>query len=225
MICMVTEVIDVKNRGDGADEQILRASAVVDGGGLVGFATETVYGIACAAEPEAIARLDSVKGRSPEKRYSLHISGPAEIDRYVPRISAPALRLLRRAWPGPLTAVFELDEGALQGQRAVVGDGAFDILYRGGTIGVRCPDCWSAGRLLGAAKSPIVAPSANLSGEAPATTAGEVLAAFDGKIEIILDTGPTKYKKSSTVVKITDAGTTILREGVFSRDDINEMTL
>ncbi len=221
---METEVIALT--GDKFDiEKIQAAARVLDKGGLVVFPTETVYGIGCRVRADSISRLDEIKGRSGGKRYTLHIPDPQAVARYVPTIPLKGRKLIANGWPGPLTIVFELDREALGQQRGVFGDDAFDVLYEDGTIGIRCPDNRIARQLLRFATEPIVAPSANLDGKAPATDAGEVLAQLDGRIDVLFDGGESKYKKSSTVVKMVGGEPTVLREGVYSEKDIAQMSL
>ena len=224
-MAMKTEVVKLTEDGGNA-EKIRSAAKIIDQGGLVAFPTETVYGIACAATAKSIARLDEVKGRSVDKRYSLHIAESENINRYVPAMAASAQRLIRKVWPGPLTAVFELDESAIAKQRKVVPKEAFGILYWDNSIGVRCPDNPVARQLLGFTTLPIVAPSANMTGQQPATDAMGVLSQLDGRVDMVLDAdslAPCRLKRSSTVVKIARQGLCVLREGALSKREIMEM--
>ncbi len=221
---MKTEVVRLTAENPDI-EKIEAAARALDEGKLVAFGTETVYGIGCRAQADTIGRLDEIKGRAAGKRYTLHIPDPENVARYVPKVPLRGRKLVANGWPGPLTIVFELDDEALQQQRGLVGDDAFGVLYEDSTIGIRCPDNEIARQLLSSAAEPIVAPSANLVGGAPATDAGAVFEQFDGKIDIILDGGECKYKKSSTVVKMAAGEPVILREGVYTGKDIAEMSL
>lgn len=221
---MKTEVVSLTAENPDI-EKIQAAARALDAGRLVAFGTETVYGIGCRVRADSIRRLDEVKGRSGGKRYTLHIPDPQAVARYVPTIPLRGRKLIANGWPGPLTIVFELDREALGQQRGVFGDDAFGVLYENGTVGIRCPDNRIAQELLRWAAEPIVAPSANLDGKAPATDADGVLAQLDGRIDILLDGGECKYKKSSTVVKMAGGQPIMLREGVYSAKDIAEMSL
>ena len=96
--------------GGGDAKKIATAAKVLDEGGLVGFPTETVYGIGCAVRRESVGRLDEVRGQRGGKPYTLHIGKKDDVFRYVPNITARGRKLIERYWPGPLTLVFELDE-------------------------------------------------------------------------------------------------------------------
>ena len=203
--------------------KIKEAAALVDAGGLVAFPTETVYGIACRVKDDSLAKLDNLKGRTADKRYTLHLGQKSEITKYVPTIRLKARKLMQNAWPGPLTIVFELDEQDLQKQQSSLHRQVFESLYKDGSIGVRCPDNPIASILLRLSHNPVAAPSANVTGLDPATEPEQVLAQFEGRIDLLLDAGPCKYKKDSTVTKVGKTGLEILRKGVYSQTDLEAL--
>ncbi len=219
---MTARVVKIDGSADD-DRRLKEAAQFLDDGGLVAFPTETVYGIACPVRRDALSRLDAVKGRSAEKHYTLHIGAPEAYRDYVPKVSLRAQKLIQQAWPGPLTLVFELEPIDLSKQKERFDAYEADILYKNGSIGVRCPDNTTASRLLNAATSPIVAPSANQAGEPPATEAGQVIDQLAEHIDLILDGGPCRYRQSSTVAKITDRAVEVLREGVYPKLQVQEM--
>ncbi len=204
-------------------EHLAAAAEVVDAGGLVAFPTETVYGIACRATLDAVARLDSLKGRDADKHYTLHIGRNDAYRVYVPKTDRRVENLIGRAWPGPLTLVFGLHPVELSRQKGQVGTDAFDILYKDGSIGIRCPQHPAAAMLLQLTRHPVVAPSANLGGHDPATEADEVLDQLGDQVDVILDGGPCRYRRSSTVARVGRHGVEVLREGVYSEMDLRSM--
>jgi protein-tyrosine phosphatase len=204
--------------------EIKEAAALVDAGGLLAFATETVYGIACRVKTDSLAKLDRLKGRDHTKHYTLHIGQKSELDKYVPTIGLRAEKLIKNAWPGPLTIVFELDKKDIDKQQEKLEREVFEGLYKDNSLGIRCPDSPIAAMLLQTTSNPVVAPSANITGQAPAVDADQVLAQLSGQIELLLDTGPCRYKKSSTVVKIGKKGLEILRPGVYSRAELEALS-
>jgi protein-tyrosine phosphatase len=204
--------------------KITEAAQLVDAGGLVAFPTETVYGIACRVKTDSLIKLDNLKGRGPEKYYTLHISRKSDVEKYLPTIGLKAQKLIKNAWPGPLTIVFELDAQDIEKQRTGLEREVFESLYKDNSIGIRCPDNAIATMLLQTTKHPVVAPSANITGQAPAADAKQVLAQFSGQIELLLDAGSCKYKKSSTVVKIGKKGLEILRAGVYPQAEIEALS-
>lgn len=205
-------------------EKIKEAAALIDAGGLVAFPTETVYGIACRIRRDSLAKLDNLKGRDSDKHYTLHIGHKDDVNKYVPTIGLRAQKLLRNAWPGPLTMVFELNEKDINKQQQNLEKEVFEGLYKNNSIGVRCPDNPIATMLLQQTNNPVVAPSANITGDAPAIDADRVYARFSGQIDMLLDAGPCKFKKSSSVVKIGKKGLGILRLGVYSWADLEVLS-
>lgn len=210
--------------GSEADIERLQAAAnVVDAGGLVVFPTETVYGIACRAGKKALARLDDVKGRDTEKHYTLHIGRSDLYRTYVPRTDRRVENLIRRAWPGPLTLVFKLHASELSRQKDQIAEEAFQIVYKNGSIGIRCPQHPAAAMLLQLTTGPVVAPSANRAGCEPATEVDQALTQLADQVDVILDGGPCKYGQSSTVARVGRDGVEVLREGVYSKRDLEAM--
>jgi L-threonylcarbamoyladenylate synthase len=204
--------------------KIKKAARLIDDGNLVAFPTETVYGIASRVANDSLKLLSKVKNRTPDKYYALHIDKPEKIDQFVPSIGLRAKKLVQKALPGPLTIVFQLQPEDIEIQRQKIDKEVFDNLYLNNSIGIRCPDHPVASKLLSCTKFPVVAPSANLTGQPPAVDAQQVFDSLNGKIPLILDGGPCKYKKNSTVAKITSRDITVLREGVFTQNDIEKMS-
>lgn len=207
-----------------AVREIKEAARVIDTGGLVVFPTETVYGIACRAAPEPLAKLSSLKERAAEKYYTLHIGPKLDVYKYVPAISPVGRQLMKKGWPGPLTIIFELSDAELAEQRSLLGENMCEIIYKDNSIGIRCPDNVIASLLLSHTEHPVVAPSANFAGQTPATDGAAALAQLDGRVDMIIDGGPCKYGLASTIVKINASGVNILRQGIYDRRDIEAMS-
>lgn len=221
---METKVIKL-DAGNVDASAIKEAAKVIDAGGLVAFPTETVYGIGCRVSNETLARLNQLKGRPADKYYTLHIANASDVSRYVPTIGLRAKKLIKNAWPGPLTMVFELGDRDIEQQKAKLPREVFDNLYRDSSTGIRCPDNVIASMLLSQAKFPVVAPSANISGQSPAVDAKQVIEQFSGQLDMVLDAGPCKYAKSSTVAKISKTGIEVLRQGVYSESQLLDMAM
>jgi L-threonylcarbamoyladenylate synthase len=220
---METKVVKLDvNKIDAA--VIQQAAALIDAGGLVAFPTETVYGIGCRVNNASLAKLNQLKNRPADKYYTLHIANPDDASKYVPTMGLRASKLVRTGWPGPLTIIFELDAQDIKFQKAKLQHDVFDNLYRDGSIGIRCPDNPIATKLLSLATSAVVAPSANIAGGAPAVDANQVIEQFTGQLDMVLDGGPCKFAKSSTVAKLSKSGVQILRQGVLPESQVLEMS-
>ena len=202
---------------------IKEAAELIDAGGLVAFPTETVYGIACRARSDSLAKLAGLKDRTAEKHFTLHIAEPRCVNKYVPTIRLNAQKLIRGAWPGPVTVVFELDGADINKQQKNLDRDIFQSLYKNDSIGIRCPDHAVATMLLQQVNAPVVAPSANLAGKPPAVNAEQVLSRLAGRIDMLLDAGPSKYELNSTVVKMGKRGFEILRPGVCSEEQLKTL--
>ncbi len=203
---------------------IREAAACLAAGGLVVFPTETVYGIgACATEPKALARLRSVKGRQETKPFTVHIGCRTALEQYVPDPGEMGRRLSQKAWPGPLTLVFQVDDPT---QAPVIRESGIEhvgALYYQGTIGIRYPDDHTAADLLTEVRGAVVAASANSAGATPAVDAEQALRALDGKVDLLIDAGRTRYGTASTIVRVTEIGYAVLREGVLDERTVRRL--
>lgn len=169
------------------------------------FPTDTVYGVgAHALLPEAVARLYTAKVRPEGKAIPLLLADAADIERVSLDLPPLASRLIAAFWPGALTLVVPRSAWLP------------DIVTAGGpTVAVRLPDHPAPRALARALGAPLAATSANLSGQAEATTAAEVLAQLDGRIELLLDGGVCAGGVASTVLDLTVHPPAILRAGAL----------
>lgn len=189
--------VDPKNP---EEEKIREAAKVIEAGGLVAFPTETVYGLgANALDLRAVLRIYEAKNRPPDNPVITHIASREDAYRLARDVPSDAEKLMDAFWPGPLTLLLKK---------------AKDIPRLGGLdeITIRMPANKIALALIAASK-PLAAPSANLSGRPSPTTAEHVLEDLDGRIEMILDGGPTAVGVESTVLDMTKKPYRILRPG------------
>ncbi|MCJ7543822.1 MAG: L-threonylcarbamoyladenylate synthase [Phycisphaerae bacterium] len=195
-----------------------RGAAALGRGELVGFATETVYGVAAAANlSAAMDRLRELKNR-PQRPFSVHLAQPQDAALYVAGIPPVAQRLIAKAWPGPLTLL--LPVGERLAERRFDQAGLYEVLCWQDKIGLRCPDLPVAREMLAGVPWPVVAPSANLPGAKSPRSAADVLAALDGRIDLLIDSGPTRYGADSTLVAVEGDSWHLVRQGVYSAKDI-----
>lgn len=210
---MVTERIQIQ-AADPQTDALKKAIDIIGAGGLVAFPTETVYGIACRVSQAALTRLDKVKQRARDKRYTLHIGDKTHLTRFLPRTSLMAGKLARIAWPGPLTLIFDVPPETYA--NAAEQESMSLLTDHQSTLGVRCPDHAVAAALLTGCPWAVVAPSANKSGQSPAVNGEQVAEALGDNIDLILDAGPCPIQQSSTVARVRAQGVHVLREGAVS---------
>ena len=202
----ITERLDASQK-----EDIARAAAILRSGGTVAFPTETVYGLgANALSAEAVEKIFFAKQRPHWDPLIVHV---CDLDMLAQVATTPlyptARKLIEKFWPGPLTVL-------LPRTHAVP-----DAVTAGRPlVGVRMPAYSVALQLIREAGIPIAAPSANTFGHISPTTAAHVLADLDGRIDAILDGGPTTVGLESTVVEIDDLGVIIYRPGGVSLESL-----
>lgn len=185
---------------------LLVASKAVAEGGIIGYPTDTVYGLGCNPfNHHAINRVISAKGgRSKPLPVLVKSVRDAEL---IVDFSVNARKLAATFWPGPLTMVL----GAKTQDST--------ILASSGTIGVRSPGHALCLNLLGMCSGLLVGTSANKTGQAPATTASEVAQAFGDEIDLVVDGGKSALGVASTVVDLSN-DFLLLREGPISREEL-----
>ncbi|MEM9343976.1 MAG: L-threonylcarbamoyladenylate synthase [Pseudomonadota bacterium] len=182
---------------------VSEAAALLRAGGLVAFATETVYGLgANARDGQAVARVYEAKGRPSFNPLIVHVP-TVDAARSIAVFDDAAERLAEAFWPGPLTLVLPLARQA--GLSGLVTAGL-------DTVAVRVPEHPVARELLAEAGVPVAAPSANVSGQVSPTTADHVFDGLSGRIDAVLDAGPCEVGLESTIVA-TGSAPTLLRSG------------
>ena len=206
--------VELTTRAIKADADAIGIAArCLDEGGLVAFPTETVYGLgADATNGEAIARLYAAKGRPAFNPLIAHVAN-ADAARKIASFDAAADALARAFWPGPLTLVLPKAQGCPVSELATAG---LD------SVAVRVPDHPVAHGLIAALGKPVVAPSANKSGHVSPTTAEHVRADLAGRIDLIVDGGPTSVGLESTIVACLGEPV-LLRPGGISRAQIERV--
>ncbi|AKB84711.1 L-threonylcarbamoyladenylate synthase [Methanococcoides methylutens] len=189
-----------------------KAADIIREGGTVAFPTETVYGLgADALNADAVLKIFKAKGRPADNPLIVHIANKDQCSELAEEISADALKLMDKFWPGPLTLILKA--------KNIVPDvttGGLD------TVGLRMPENPVAIELIKRSERPIAAPSANTSGSPSPTTARHVIQDLDGKIDAILDGGAAEIGLESTVVDMTGKVPTILRPGHVTSEDIKK---
>ena len=201
---MTTEVLRVDREHPDAGA-IERAASCLRRGGLVAFPTETVYGLGVhALDRAALLRLFEAKQRPANDPLIVHVASLEDARGLVSDVPEWARQLAARFWPGALTLVMRRAPAV-----------PLEVTAGLETVAVRVPSHPVARALLQAARLPIAAPSANLFSRPSPTTAAHVLEDLDGRIDMIVDGGPTDLGVESTVVDVTTDPPVILRPGMI----------
>lgn len=198
----------ITRRLNASEAGIAAAAALLREGGLVALPTETVYGLAAdATSGAAVAGIYAAKERPRFNPLIAHLPDLAAAQRQG-LFDANALALARAFWPGPLTLVVPVSAGCT----------VCDLARAGlDTVALRVPSHPVAKAVLAQAGRPVAAPSANRSGRISATSAAHVLADLDGRIDAVLDAGPTEIGIESTIVACLTGAPRLLRPGGIPR--------
>ena len=166
---------------------------------VVSFPTDTVYGIACICDEEAISKMKWVKGRDEKKPFPMMVSNKKQIDE-IAEVNETASKVIECFMPGALTIVLKKKE--------IIPDSVTNGQH---TIAIRMPDDETVLKILEEA-GPLLVTSANLSGQMAGHTSEEVLMQLDGRISCILE-GISGRSEASTIVDCSGNDVKILREG------------
>jgi L-threonylcarbamoyladenylate synthase len=194
------------------ESKICLAADLIKKGCLVAFPTETVYGLgADALNAKAVLDLFRAKRRPLDNPPIVHVCDVKNVYRLVKEVPADAEKLMKEFWPGPLTLIFRRS------------DTVPSVTVAGlDTVAIRMPGHNVALALIRESGCPIAAPSANLAGRPSPTLAEHVLTDLDGRIDAVLDAGPTSVGVESTVLDLTVVPPQVLRPGGVSYEALKE---
>jgi L-threonylcarbamoyladenylate synthase len=184
-------------------------------GGLIVYPTDTFYGLgADCFSAVALSRIYEVKGRPLSKALPVLVADAETVRRLAAEIPPDFDRLAAAFWPGPLTLILK---AAFDLPAELVGPDR--------TIGVRLPAVVWLRDLIRAAGFPVVATSANISGEGEIDTGEEAIREFGGKVDLIVDGGKTTGGRPSTVIDLSSGEPILRRAGAIPRAQIDKVVL
>lgn len=196
------------------DNTIIEISNAIKRGKIVVFKTDTVYGLGTNAfDEKACKKVYEVKGRPEQKPLCLLISDISMLKEIVDSINPVEQKLIDSFWPGPLTIKFKKKENVLP-----------DLISAGDEfVRIRLLKNGLAYSLIKTAGIPIVAPSANLSGNPTGTIIKNIIGELNGKVDYILDSGNVNDNTTSTIVEVKDDKVIIIREGKIKKEEIEKI--
>lgn len=215
---MSAVTIDLKNTDDLRDV-VHRAVETISAGKILAVPTETVYGLAVSAlKPDAVQRLREIKNGDATQPLPLALRSHEEALDYAPDMNRLARRLSQRCWPGPITLVVngKHPDSVLRRLDPTVQN----AVVPNGTVGLRVPAHELTLQILRLCAGPVILTSASRNGDAAAADGASVAESLGDDVDVILNDGPTRFEKPSSVVSVVDDQFQILKEGV-----VNQKTL
>jgi tRNA threonylcarbamoyl adenosine modification protein (Sua5/YciO/YrdC/YwlC family) len=192
-------------------DAIEEAATWIRNGGVVAIPTDTLYGLACDPfRADAVSRLFAVKGRAAGQALPLIAADAAQVAVHLGAVPPLGARLAQRFWPGPLTLIVVAPASLVR-----------DVTGNTGTVGVRVPADAVARAIAAACGRPITATSANVSGQPATSDPDDIERTLGDRIDLLIDTGPTRGGAPSTIVDVTSAEPRLVRDGAIPWDEIH----
>lgn len=208
---MNTRHIVIKTEKD--IEGIKQAAEILNSGGLVVVPTETVYGLAADTyNVGAVRNIFKAKGRPQDNPLIVHICDLEMLNDLCCNIPEAAYKLAEKYWPGPLTMVLPKSEKVPS-----------EISAGLSTVAVRFPENPVARAIIAEAKTPLAAPSANLSGSPSPTTAEHCIKDLEGRVDAIVLSGDSEVGLESTVISLCENPPRLLRPGAVTVEQLREV--
>lgn len=205
---MNSKYINFKNNIDY--NELKKIANEIKNNKVVIFPTETVYGIgANGLDAEAIKKLFIAKKRPENKPINLLISNINMIENVAKDLTPLDYALIKEFFPGPLTLILKKKNNVPN-----------ILTANGDTVGVRMPANEIALKLIEYANVPIATSSSNISGNETGINIDNIFDDFNGRVDYIIDDGPSKLGVASTIVKVVDNKPIILREGSITKEQI-----
>src|SRR3954470_4471633 len=214
---MRTEVLDIFSVSDYPGE-VQRVAQLLRDGALVVLPTETVYGTAALlTNPAGLQRLKAFRGDAPDaapRPFTIHVGNRHHAEQYLGPVNDFARRLMTKLWPGPVALTFDVpaERRAQVARRLNLPE---PQIYDGPTITLRCADHVVTDDILDRVEGPVALTVASPSGAENAREVKTFLGEIDGKLELVVDSGPSRFNKASTILRVHDDHYAIARAGIY----------
>ena len=210
------------------EAHIRRAADQLRQGGLVVIPTETVYGAAgLLSKSEAVKRLRELRqggqtgASDTDQPFTIHLAQPGDAMEFLGELNDFGKRCIRKLWPGPVALVFDVPAAR---RREVAAKLKIDerVIYDGDTITLRCPDSIIATDVIQLVRDqgPVAAIRA---GESQTADGRAIAAQLNGRVDVVLDAGPPRFSKPSTVVRVKADSYEIVRPGIYDQRIIEKL--
>ena len=219
---MAVPILSIFAGGD-YEKHVARGAQVLREGGIVVLPTETVYGAAgVLTRPESRQRLHELRGDHGSRPFTIHLANPSDAHQYLDEPSDYGQRLMRKLWPGPVALSFDVSAETRKSVSTKMELPETEI-YAESSITLRCPDHVVATDVIGDAGGPVALVATPLAASTSSARAEQMAQELDGKVNLVIDAGPTKYSKPSTILKVLDGKYEIVRQGVYDERIIERL--
>lgn len=192
------------------ENELYEIISILKNNGIIIFPTETVYGIGGnALSNQVIDRIYEVKQRPRQKAVNIMLSNKNDIEKYAEITSDIEQKIIDNCMPGPITIILKKKN-----------DSCNYFTAENDTIGIRIPNNKIISTILQNIDFPIIAPSANISGNPSGTDVVDIINDFENKVDAIIDGGKANLGLSSTIIQVVNNEIKILRQGKITKDEI-----
>jgi protein-tyrosine phosphatase len=208
------------------DEQIVRAQRLLHCGGVVVLPTETVYGAAALLnQPQGRQRLADLRGGDRGRPFTVHLARREDAAKFVDlsQVGELGRRMMKKLWPGPVALVFDVPSALREASTAALGIAQTDVYDASGSITLRFPDHVVTDDVLSGVAGPVALTLAGSTPGGPAWSAAAAANELGDRVDLILDAGPTRFSKPSTIIKVSGEKYQVLRSGVYDERIIDKM--
>jgi tRNA threonylcarbamoyl adenosine modification protein (Sua5/YciO/YrdC/YwlC family) len=222
---MPAPVVSIFDSSD-YDEQINRARSALTSGGVVVLPTETVYGAASLlSHPQGRQRLTELRGGDRSRPFTVHLAHREDAAELIDlsQVGELGRRMMQKLWPGPVALIFDVPAAVREASADALGIAQGDVYDAAGAITLRCPDHVVFDDVVGPIDGPVALTVAGSTPGGPSWSASEAAAELGDKVDLILDAGPTRLSKPSTIIRVRPDSYQILRAGIYDERIIEKM--
>ena len=194
-----------------------RAVELLAGGGIVVLPTETVYGAAgLLGNESARRRLGLIRGEGSKRPFTIHVAGSDDAELYVGEVPALARRVMRKLWPGPVGLLIQVAPERRDQVCQTFSIPPGDVFDEQG-ITLRCPDHPVARSILSRVEGPVALT------RPPSADPASALTELADKVDLLIDAGPPRFSRPSTLVRVDGNAWSIVRAGVYDQRIIERL--
>jgi protein-tyrosine phosphatase len=222
---MPAPVVSIFDSAD-YDDQIDRARVALKDGCVVVLPTETVYGAAALlSHPQGRQRLADLRGGDRNRPFTVHLARRDDAAKLIDlsQVGELGRRMMQKLWPGPVALIFGVPAVVREVSADALGIAQGDVYDAGGAITLRCPDHVVFDDVVARVDGPVALTVVGSTPGGPNWSAAAAASELDGKVDLILDAGPTRLSKPSTIIRVRPDSYQIVRPGIYDERIIEKM--